>query len=135
MRIIQACKPFPAIRAPDFKCNASCSIGCSDLSKCQHAYYKCYVYVDDRFLKSGWTRDRIISEINELGVPCYQGTCSEVYLEKAFEGTGFIPKNRLAIAKDLGESSLMFLVHPTLTSENIDQTVAAITAVFKRASA
>ena len=85
-------------------------------------------------LKDGWGRDRIIKEINTLGVPCYFGACSEVYLEKAFDNSGFRPKERLANAKELGQSSLMFLVHPTLTKNEIQQTCEAITSVMSLAT-
>jgi len=84
----------------------------------EHAAYKCYVFVNGDVE----LRDKIIREINEKGVPCYSGTCSEVYLEKAFDNTGFRPKERLTNAKKLGETSLMFLVHPTLTEEEIQKT-------------
>ncbi len=71
--------------------------------------------------------------INAEGVPCYQGSCSEVYLEKAFDDTGWRPSTRLPVAKNLGETSLMFLVHPTLSDKEIDQTLAAIGKVMKQA--
>jgi dTDP-4-amino-4,6-dideoxygalactose transaminase len=100
----------------------------------KHAHYKCYVYVRPEKLASGWNRDRIIAEINRLGVPCYQGSCSEVYLEKAFDGTGFRPDERLPVAKELGETSLMFLVHPTLTGQEIDHTCTAIHQVLTAAA-
>ena len=99
----------------------------------EHAAYKCYVFVEPDQLKGEWSRDRIINEINALGVPCYSGSCSEVYLEKAFDGTGFRPKERLPNAKELGETSLMFLVHPTLTKDEIQQTCEAITSVMELA--
>jgi dTDP-4-amino-4,6-dideoxygalactose transaminase len=84
----------------------------------EHAAYKCYVFV-----KGGVElRDKMMIEINEKGVPCYSGSCSEVYLEKAFDNTGFRPKERLPVAIELGETSLMFLVHPTLTEEEIQKT-------------
>ena len=73
-------------------------------------------------------------KIEIKGVPCFQGGCPEVYLEKAFEGTGFIPKTRLPIAKMLGDTSLMFLVHPTLTQENIKKTKEVIVDILKSAS-
>ena len=79
-------------------------------SHIEHAAYKCYVFVKG----SVELRDKMMMEINEKGVPCYSGSCSEVYLEKAFDNTGFRPKERLLVAKELGETSLMFLVHPTL---------------------
>jgi dTDP-4-amino-4,6-dideoxygalactose transaminase len=134
LSILKAFEPFKAIRLPNFKCNRKCIKDCSSLSQCKHAQYKCYVYVDHSHLKEGWSRDRIIQEIEMRGVPCFQGGCSEVYLEKAFEGTGFIPKNRLPIAKMLGDASLMFLVHPTLTQENIKKTKEVIMDVLKLAS-
>lgn len=102
----------------------------SQFPNSNHAYYKLYVYVQPTNLAEGWTRDRIIEEINALGVPCYSGSASEVYLEKAFDDTGLRPENRLPIAKQLGETSLMFLVHPTLTTAEIAQTVDVIDRVF-----
>ncbi len=101
-------------------------------AECTHGYYKLYVYVQLENLPEDWTRDRIISEINELDVPCFSGSASEVYLEKAFDNTGLRPEIRLPIAKQLGETSLMFLVHPTLTTDEIEQTVAAIDSVFTK---
>ena len=92
----------------------------------EHAAYKCYVFV-----KGGVElRDKIMREINEKGVPCYSGSCSEVYLERAFDSTGFRPKERLPNARELGETSLMFLVHPTLTENEIQQTCDAIISVM-----
>ncbi|PLR63081.1 aminotransferase [Pseudomonas sp. QC2] len=101
---------------------------------CTHAAYKCYVFVEPQFLKEGWNRDRIISSLVELEVPCFSGSCSEVYLEKAFDNTSFRPSVRLPIAKELGECSLMFLVHPTLTESNMRKTCEALTEVMLEAS-
>ena len=101
----------------------------------QHAYYKYYVFVRSECLADGWTRDRIIDEFVASGVPCYQGICSEIYLEKAFDGTGFAPGEGLPVARSLGESSLTFLVHPTLTITEIEKTCAVADSVFGRAFA
>jgi dTDP-4-amino-4,6-dideoxygalactose transaminase len=131
--ILDACRQFSAIRAPRFYCNESCLTSNSCIQACQHAYYKLYVYVDKNYLKSGWSRDRIVEEINKRGVPCFQGGCPEVYLEKAFDN-GLRPEQRLKNAKKLGEESIMFLVHPTLTSENIASTCGAISLVMSMAS-
>ena len=100
----------------------------------EHAAYKCYVFIKLEELKNGWDRDKVKKEINELDVPCYVGVCPEVYLEKAFDNSGFRPKERLANAKELGQSSLMFLVHPTLTKNEIQQTCDAITSVMNLAT-
>ena len=94
-------------------------------SHIEHAAYKCYVFV-----KGGVElRDKMMMEINEKGVPCYSGSCSEVYLEKAFDNTRFRPNERLPVAKELGETSLMFLVHPTLTQEEVQKTCDVLTEV------
>ena len=99
-----------------------------------HAAYKAYVQVNTAQLPEGWSRDRIMAEINALGVPCFSGSCSEVYLEKAFDGTPWRPEQRLVNAKSLGESSLMFLVHPTLSDSNMQKTVDSIQQVISQIS-
>ncbi len=100
----------------------------------EHGAYKCYVFVDIERLRPGWDRDAIQSAIVERGVPCFSGSCSEVYLEKAFEGTGFRPERRLEVAQELGESSLMFLVHPTLTEEEVEKTCSTLSQVMIEAA-
>jgi len=95
-----------------------------------HAAYKCYVQVNVDGLPEGWSRDRIMAEINAQAVPCFSGSCSEVYLEKAFDGTKWRPSERLTNAQALGESSLMFLVHPTLSEQSIQKTFDAIQSVI-----
>ncbi|WP_163120096.1 DegT/DnrJ/EryC1/StrS family aminotransferase [Acinetobacter pittii] len=94
-----------------------------------HAYYKCYVQVNLEALPYGWSRDRIMQEINSQEVPCFSGSCSEVYLEHAFDDTPWRPEERLENAQKLGETSLMFLVHPTLSQDSIEKTILAINAV------
>lgn len=100
----------------------------------QHAAYKCYVFVDPDQLLEGWNRDRILNEISARGVPCFSGSCSEVYLEAAFDGTGWRPGVHLSIARELGETSLMFLVHPTLTDAEIDKTCSILAEVMEAAA-
>lgn len=100
----------------------------------EHAWYKFYAFVRPEALASGWSRDRILAEVNAAGVPCYSGSCSEVYLEKAFDNTCWRPAERLAVAKALGETSLMFLVHPTLTDEEIAKTGTVVKEVMSKAS-
>jgi dTDP-4-amino-4,6-dideoxygalactose transaminase len=133
-----ACRDFSALRVPVVGCAGCGGDGLPRCARndggCEHAHYKCYVYVQPNRLAAGWTRDRIIEAINVEGVPCYQGSCSEVYLEKAFDGTGWRPEVRLPVAKALGETSVMFLVHPTLTEAEIDKTCDAIKTVLTQAS-
>ena len=119
------------VRLPEVLC-ASCSdTACS--KGCVHAYYKFYAYVRPQNLAPDWSRDRIVEDITACGVPCFQGSCSEVYLERAFDGTGWRPEPRLPVAKELGETSLMFLVHPTLTNGEMEKTAAVLHDVLKQA--
>ena len=98
-----------------------------------HAFYKYYVFVQEKNLKNNWTRDRIISEISSKGAPCMHGSCSEVYLEKAFDNTNFRPDERLPVAKQLGETSIVFLVHPTLNKQEMYDIAEIATSVFDKA--
>lgn len=100
----------------------------------EHAEYKHYMFIRPEHLAQGWDRDRIVNEIVERGVPCFQGSCSEVYLEKAFDNTPWRPEKRLPNAVELGETSLMFLVHPTLTEAEIAKTAQVMKEVFAFAS-
>ncbi|MBI1452605.1 DegT/DnrJ/EryC1/StrS aminotransferase family protein [Acinetobacter sp. FL51] len=97
-----------------------------------HGAYKCYVQVNADALPEGWSRDRIMAEISAQQVPCFSGSCSEVYLEKAFDGTKWRPAQRLPNAQALGESSLMFLVHPTLSEQSIQKTLDTIEQVIAK---
>lgn len=120
--LADALKPFAAIRLPNVP------------DYMEHAQYKFYAFVEQSRLKEGWNRDRIIDALNAIGVPCYQGSCSEVYREKAFDNTPWRPAKPLPNAVALGESSLMFLVHPTLTDSDIQRCCAGIHEVLSAAS-
>lgn len=119
------------------------SEGLSDISlvrfpilsdSCKNSYYKLYCYVQNEWLRQGWSRDRLIFELNELGVPCYSGSCSEIYLEKAFVKIGLQPKERYPVAKKLGETSLMFLVDHTISYESMQRMLQTIRKVLSKAS-
>ncbi|HVC02258.1 MAG TPA: DegT/DnrJ/EryC1/StrS aminotransferase family protein [Steroidobacteraceae bacterium] len=100
----------------------------------RHAFYKFSVFLDPAGLNAGWSRDRVIAEINVRGVPCFSGSCPEIYLEKAFDGSSSRPVDRLPVARELGETSLMFLVHPTLTQEHMDIACGVVRDVVGEAS-
>ncbi|MDO5058307.1 MAG: DegT/DnrJ/EryC1/StrS aminotransferase family protein, partial [Neisseria sp.] len=98
-----------------------------------HAQYKFYAFVRPEKLAEGWSRDRIAAELTAAGVPCFQGSCSEVYLEKAFDNTPFRPQGRLKNAQELGETALMFLVHPSITDEQITRCAEVIREIVPKA--
>jgi len=97
-----------------------------------HAYYKYYVFVQPEQLNDGWDRDRVMNAVAAEGIPCFSGSCSEIYLEKAFKSLR--PAGRLTVAKELGETSLMFLIHPTLSEQDMLDTVAAVEKVMAKAA-
>lgn len=120
-RILKTAKQFPSILSvPNIPNNI------------EHAWYKCYVFVKPEGLAKDSNRDRIMQKINARGIPCYTGSCSEAYLEKAFDNTPWRPEFRLPVAKKLGETSLMFLVHPTMTLLEIEKTQHALSEIFRQ---
>jgi len=116
-QIWSACSAIDWLRVPTISPDA------------EHAAYKAYVFVRPDMLPAGWDRDVVLAQLLEQGVPVYSGSCSEVYLERAFDSTGFRPSKRLPVAKELGETSVMFLVHPTLEQQHIDMMVNALSVV------
>ena len=100
-----------------------------------HAHYRLYGYVQPEGLKPDWTRDRIAAECTARGAPVFQGSCSEVYLEKAFDGTDWRPAQRLPNAIRLGAESLMFLTHPNITDDQIDHYCGILGDVLAEAAA
>jgi dTDP-4-amino-4,6-dideoxygalactose transaminase len=99
-----------------------------------HAYYKYYVFLRPERLKHDWNRDRIMAAIAAEDVPCFSGSCSEIYREKAFVSAGIGPNEPLPIARLLGETSLMFLVHPTLSDEDMRRTCSTVETVLAQAT-
>jgi len=100
----------------------------------EHAWYKFYAFVRPEALRSDWTRDRIMAAVNVKGVPCYAGSGPEIYREKVFVDAGLAPPQRLPAAVELGETSLMFLVHPTMRSADIDKTADIVAQVMAEAT-
>lgn len=131
--LADALSPYDAIRQPKTGCQ-----GCAGLDVCtvgcRHAWYKFYTFIKPDALAPGWTRDRVVAEISASGVPCMQGSCSEMYREKAFDGLGIRPDFALPNAVKLGDTSIMFVVHPTLTADNMAQAVSTIRSVLDQAS-
>ena len=95
-----------------------------------HAYYKYYAFVEAGMLAPEWDATRIIESINAEGVPCYSGSCSEIYRERAFTDRGWGPAERLEVAQRLGETSLMFMLHPTLGEAEMADTIDAVAKVM-----
>ncbi len=128
------CKRHAVVYVPDFPPGEIAANQDAKKYGDVHAWYKFYAHVQPEQLHEDWSRDRIVDSIVAQGVPCYQGTCSEVYLERAFDGTGWRPENRLSVAKRLGETSIMLLVHPTLTESEISKACWVLDSVLGQAA-
>jgi dTDP-4-amino-4,6-dideoxygalactose transaminase len=100
----------------------------------QHAYYKFYAFLEPERIKPGWTHARIIEAINAEGIPCMAGSCSEIYREQAFVAAGFGPQQPLPVAQAMSQTSLMFMVHPTLDEQDMADTVSAVCKVMQAAA-
>ena len=98
-----------------------------------HAAYKAYLFLNSSALKGNWNRDKVVDEISDLGIPCYAGICPEVYREKGISNLGYGPTKRLPVAKMLGETSMMFLVHPGITPENMVEVRDCVNRVLLKA--
>lgn len=120
--LLRCCREIPALRTsclPDFV---------------EHAWYKFYVFVRPDRLQYGWDRDRIMAALNAEGIPCSVGSCSEVYLETAFDAPSTRPQSRLTTARMLGDTSLVFPVHPTLSKGEIEDMCIAVRKAMSWAS-
>ena len=117
-KIFEICRKYSFLRVP------------AQPKYIQHAFYKCYVFIENKNPESQFTRDYILKKLNSVGVPCFSGSCSEVYKEKAFENTGFAPKFPLPNAHLLGNTSLMFLVHPNITNHQMLYVCQKLTETF-----
>lgn len=119
----RACREWEALRVPPVP------------EHLRHAWYRFYTFVRPERLASGWDRNRIAAAVQAQGAPCYhEGVCPEVYREAAFRGTGWRPAKRLPNARELGETSLVFLVHPTITEEQMATACQAVRRTMERAS-
>jgi len=103
-------------------------------SNMRHAYYRWCAYLDLTALKNDWTRDRLCGEVSARGVWCQIGSCSEIYLEKCFDGTDSRPSERLPNARRIGESSVALLTHPTLEVEHMHLIADVFEEVLREAT-
>ena len=119
--LIEGLRSAPGLRVPE------------PAPRSRHAYYRLYAYVRAETLRSSWSRDRIVVEASAKGVPCFFGSCSEIYREKAFLDTGFGPPAALPVARELGETSVAFLVHPTLDASHMSRAAEILRGVLAEA--
>lgn len=117
--LADAFAPLPALRTP------------MPASNLTHAWYRFYTFVRPDQLAPGWTRDRILSEITDAGFPAFSGSCSEIYLEKVFNGS---VKDPLPNARALGDTSMAFLTDPTISTDDAKALAHCVVSVLERAT-
>ncbi len=100
-------------------------------SDCEHSYYKFYVHVSQEVLQGSWTRDEIVRSLQAEGIPCGSGACCEIYKEKAFGLAGLEPRKELTSAVHLARLGIMFMVHPTLDADAINDTALALKKIMR----
>lgn len=118
----KALQDLPAVRIPTVAPNK------------RHAWYKYYFFVRPEQLKSDWSRDRILAEMHDAGIPGLSGSCSEMYHEKVFQKLNLVPPHTLPTAHQLGETSVMLLVDPAHSAERITQHAEILTDILQRAT-
>jgi dTDP-4-amino-4,6-dideoxygalactose transaminase len=99
----------------------------------RHAWYKFYAFVNTQVLADGWSRLRLLEELADAGVPAYSGSCSEVYMEESFQKAGLSPAAPLANARTLGTTSIMLLIHPTISEQQMEWVAGRVKEVLDRA--
>lgn len=95
----------------------------------RHAFYKFYAFVVPERLTRRNNRDKVLAAMIDEGIRAFSGSCPEIYLEEAYADAKVEP---LPVARALGETSLMFEIHPTLDPEKLAETAARARAVVDR---
>ncbi len=98
-----------------------------------HAWYRFYAYIRPERLAAGWDRDRILAEATRRGLPVFSGSCSEIYREEVFAAPGIRPEDPLPNARELGQTSLAFLVDPTWSPAELDRLSADLLEILSDA--
>lgn len=114
---------LPALRVPSAPASVT------------HANYKFYCFVRPEALRRGWSRNRIIEAVAAAGAPCFSGSCPEIYRERAFVAASLGPRRPLPVAQQLGKTSLMFPVDPTLDVEAMEAICDVVESVVGEATA
>jgi dTDP-4-amino-4,6-dideoxygalactose transaminase len=93
-----------------------------------HAFYKFYAYVDAPAAEASVLRGEVLKRTAAAGLRVFSGSCSEMYKERAFADLSISP---LPNAHQLGESSLMVEVHPTLDPARLARRAEALAGIAR----
>jgi dTDP-4-amino-4,6-dideoxygalactose transaminase len=112
-------RAFPSIHMPEPRAGI------------RHAYYRLGCRVVPKHLRPGWDRDRLLASLSDCGIGCSVGSCPEIYLEGAYAGRSF---QRCETARAVGETVLLFAVHPTIGDSYLDSCRRTINRILTEAT-
>lgn len=95
-----------------------------------HAHYRCTCFVDGPLREAAPHRAQLLKALHDRGVPGMYGSCSEIYRERFFVTRGLAPAEPRAVAHELGETSLSFLVHHTIDEAQMRGYADAVAATL-----
>lgn len=101
----------------------------------RNAWYKFYTFLNLDKLADGWDRDRVMAKMSEAGVPCYTGSCCEIYKENAFDIFPDTYNQTCSTAADMETRSLLFLIHPSVGDDAIKKTMHVLKTIAEQATA
>ncbi len=96
-----------------------------------HAWYRCYIFVEQEGLINKLKRDKLLDLLNKNGVRCLAGSCAEIYREKVFNNYKLKPSKRLKNSRRIQDSSLAFLIDQTISREKIKMITRKIDIIFR----
>jgi len=94
----------------------------------RHAFYKFYFYLEADEREAGRLRAEILRRAGAEGLRLFSGSCSEMYLEKAFAD---LPRPDCPVARRMGQTSLMVEVHPTLRPDLLERRADRLSAIAR----
>lgn len=94
----------------------------------RHAYYKLHAFLRPEAMRAGATRDDVLSALAGQGLRAFSGGCSEIYREAAFASR---KEPVRPTARMLGETNLMFEVHPTLDEAKLAERARRAAAIIQ----
>ena len=95
----------------------------------RHAYYRFYAYVASAGDGAERARDEILRRAAESGLRVFAGSCSEIYLESAFDD---MVRPDCPNARELGRRSLAMEVHPTLDPEQLERRAGKLAEIARQ---
>jgi dTDP-4-amino-4,6-dideoxygalactose transaminase len=121
---------YNLLQEPNFKCSACPLKNKTDkkCNSCSHAFYRLNLFINPKKIK----QIELINEFNKKNILCGVGSCPEIYREKIFKKLKIYPKKRLANAKLLGETSIVFPINPYRALSKLTKEIISIKSIISK---